>query len=376
MTTTVQEVTTTRPVPQPITLEVSSREKLLMSIRGSHVTIPDLQSMISHWPQKVHPELNKLEEYVQESLNSVMRSSKDKNRIRALQKTNIALFGASWWPFAPYDALRIGTHLGMWLFAWDDETDSIEYSTVIHDWDTASAFRQETVEYLRQSLSKDPNPNLSEISTDPIITFFRPIGEAFARASNDRQIKGFLDELLFYMKMCGEEQRFQLTDQFPTIEEYLRIRMGSGGARVCMSTIEYGYGITLPEEVVKDRTMQQVLHEASLVICITNDILSVKKEVEQSQVDSLVPLLCLQLGSIQEAMNRAAEMVRSAIERLDAGEKQILDRYSSTPEVQEDIRKFIDGCKYACMANLNWSLVSGRYKLNCQSMSGGLNITL
>ncbi|KAI2638861.1 terpenoid synthase [Hypomontagnella submonticulosa] len=376
MATAVQEVVATLQDVQSIPLPVSSRDELLAFIRGSRVTIPDLQSMISHWPQTIHPEIGKLEKYVQDSLDSIMPSAKDQNRIRALKKTNIAFFGASWWPFAPYDALRVGTHLGMWLFAWDDETDSVEYSTVINDWDTASTFRQQTAEYLRQSLSKDPNPKLSEISKDPIITFFRPIGEAFAKACNDRQIARFLHELLFYMDMCGEEQRIQLTDRLPTIEEYIRIRMGSGGARVCMATIEYAYGISLPEGVMEDEVMEQIWHEASLVICAANDIFSVKKEVEQSQVDSLVPLLCIQLGSVQEAMNRAVEIVRSAIERFDTAEKQILDRYSATPEVQNDIRKFIDGCKYACTANINWSLVSGRYKLNCQSMADGLDVTL
>lgn len=70
MATAVQEVVATLQDVQSIPLPVSSRDELLAFIRGSRVTIPDLQSMISHWPQTIHPEIGKLEKYVQDSLDS------------------------------------------------------------------------------------------------------------------------------------------------------------------------------------------------------------------------------------------------------------------------------------------------------------------
>lgn len=37
-----------------------SREKLLSSIRGQSMTLPDIEDLIHHWPQSVHPELDRL----------------------------------------------------------------------------------------------------------------------------------------------------------------------------------------------------------------------------------------------------------------------------------------------------------------------------
>ncbi|OTB09040.1 hypothetical protein M426DRAFT_7067 [Hypoxylon sp. CI-4A] len=288
----------------------------------------------------------------------------------------MTFFAASWWPYAPYETLEIVARLAIWFFVWDDETDPDESSAMVDNWGRVSIFRQRTVDLVRQSLTETTDPKPLEGSSEPIIAFFGPVGEAVFRSCNKRQSNSFLEELLFYINMCGEEQKFYTTQSIPTVEEYIQTRVGSGAARACLATVEYAYGITVPEEIMNDEMMQQLWHEAAMIIHTTNDILSFKKEISQSQVASLIPLLIPQVGSVQLATNHAAEIVKSSIDRFDAIERQFLERYSTTPEVQEGVRKVIEGYKYACTANLNWSLITGRYKLNCESMSGGLHITL
>lgn len=39
--------------------------------------------------------------------------------------------------------------------------------------------------------------------------------------------------------MCEEEQALQMTQELPTIEQYLRRRMGSSGVEVCLAIQEY-----------------------------------------------------------------------------------------------------------------------------------------
>lgn len=67
MAITVQEVEARRLAVKPITLLVNPREQLLMSLRGCHVTIPDMQSMISHWPQGVHPDIERLGKHAEKT---------------------------------------------------------------------------------------------------------------------------------------------------------------------------------------------------------------------------------------------------------------------------------------------------------------------
>jgi hypothetical protein len=44
------------------------RDRLLSRMRGSTVTIPDIQAMMSHWPQGVNPEIERLERDSQDML--------------------------------------------------------------------------------------------------------------------------------------------------------------------------------------------------------------------------------------------------------------------------------------------------------------------
>ncbi|KAI5922917.1 isoprenoid synthase domain-containing protein [Camillea tinctor] len=363
-----------------ITLKSSStspsREKLLAGLRGSKVVIPNLKPFFEHWPQTVNPEIEKLDEYIQETLESLFTGPNDKKQLERMKKTNVSQFGASWWPYAPLEPLKIDTHFATWLFVWDDETDSQEFSSLITDFDKASAFRQETAKYLKANLSRNCPSDLSHISTHRMITFFKPIGDAFTKASNDRQLKSFLDELIFFVDMCEEEHRAQQSSELPTIDQYMRRRMGSGAVRTCLALIEYSYGLDMPEEVMESKLMQSIWYEANIIICVTNDMMSIKKEVEQSQTDSLIPLLYLKFGSIQKAMNHATDMIKTAIGNFDKAEKALLAEYSSDPAIQEDIRKFVEATKYACTSNLNWGLTSGRYRLGVQSMEGGVKVTL
>ncbi|KAI0169403.1 isoprenoid synthase domain-containing protein [Hypoxylon sp. FL1284] len=127
--------------------------------------------------------------------------------------------------------------------------------------------------------------------------------------------------------------------------------------------------------MVYDDAMQVVWDETNVIISTVNDMLSAKKEIAQSQVDTLIPLLVVRLGSVQAAVDYATDTVRSSIQRLEAAEKDMLSRYEADPKVQ-DIQRYIDGCKVACTANLKWSLTSGRYGISRESMAGGISITL
>ena len=53
------------------------------------------------------------------------------------------------------------------------------------------------------------------------------------------QIDRFLRELIFYIEMSAVEQRVQISEKIPTIEEYQERRMGSSAVGVCLAITEY-----------------------------------------------------------------------------------------------------------------------------------------
>ena len=104
-----------------------------------------------------------------------------------------------------------------------------------------------------------------------------------------------------------------------------------------------------------------------------NDMLSLKKEVvreyfsflsllfitnrkyqARDAIDSVIPIMFIELGSIDAAMDKTIEFVASMIERVDSAEARLLDRYSYDNTLQQQLQKFIDGAKYYCTGNLTW----------------------
>ncbi|KAK8115327.1 Terpene synthase [Apiospora kogelbergensis] len=320
-----------------------AREHLVAQARGSRVKIPDLQSLMAHWPQGVHPEKDRLGQDVEDILQSTFPDPKDEARLSRLKASNFALFGASWWPYSSYEALKTAILLSIWMFIWDDETDSEQYSPLIHSFSNASAFREETVAYIQESLSEEEPRDGSTASSNPFITRFGPVGRSIVnwgdqgKAEAD-QTDRFLKELVFFVEMTEEEHKSQTTSCLPTVEEYM-------------------VGATIPKEAYHHEAMEVLWHETNVNISVTNDILSMKKEIAQSQVDSLVPLLFLRLGSLQAAVDHGGEMVKTSIRRIEEAEKDILAKYPEESKSRQALKGYIDGCKYACTANLNWGQV-------------------
>jgi hypothetical protein len=165
--------------------------------------------------------------------------------------------------------------------------------------------------YIEASLQREGTVDLDSISTNRIITNFKPVGEAISKNCNQRkhpgpndrreahhqlthsretgQIDTFLEELRFFIQMSEEEQMFQMTPHLPTVEEYSRRRKGSSAVRVCLAITEYVYapllvkmgklgglatdtfaryafGIELPEEVMNDEAMHVIWDETNVII--------------------------------------------------------------------------------------------------------------
>ncbi|KAI0144564.1 terpenoid synthase [Xylariaceae sp. FL1272] len=352
------------------------RAELLRALKGTNAVIPDFGKLMKHYPSKIHPEVDALERDVHKALELIFPDAKDEKRLLKMKSANHALLGASWWPYASFDALCIVTHVGVWLFCWDDEFDSHEFSTMIRDEDAAKRFRQETISYIEASLSQNGECDLSDISTNPLITSFERIAQAVLRVYTPFQIDRLLQEFRYYIDMTDEEQTLKMANRLPTEGDYIHRRLGTSAVGPSLATHEYALGIELPHEVVQCDAMQAVWYETNFIISITNDIFSLKKEVEQCEVDSIVPILFCKRGSLQEAVDEATEMVRTSIERLDAAEQTLLELYSSSPDLAENIRLFVQSCRYGCTGNLGWSLRTRRYGLMVDPQTVDVHISL
>lgn len=124
--------------------------------------------------------------------------------------------------------------------------------------------------------------------------------------------------------------------------------------------------------------MAQIWLQTSMIICIVNDMLSIKKEIAQDETDSLLPILVGQGKSPQAAMDHAFGMVQSAKWALDAAARRLSEKARASYSEQTccDLDRFVDSCRMACTGSTVWSIESGRYKIGVPSLKGGVMICL
>ncbi|KAI0602634.1 terpenoid synthase [Biscogniauxia sp. FL1348] len=348
-----------------------SRARLVASMRGTKVVIPDFQQLLSHWPAGELQDADKLRETAHAWLEKTFGAPEDAKRLSWLKASGIDSLAACWWPYARFEALLLATYLLYWLFAWDDENDSGEFSSMLESFERACAFRAETLRYIEAVLSPSStstDADLAQISSHKLIAMFQPVGEAVKASHDEDQKQVFLSELRFFVQMVEEEHRFQTTGVLPTVDQYMRRRMGSSAVLVCLAVHEHALGIRLPREVLDSEPMKIIWHETNVIISIMNNIFSLKKEIEQDQVDSLIPLLTQQQqqqlggsGAVQSAVDEATAMVTASVRRFEAAERDLLlllpgggQEEKEEEEARYDIRAFVDSCKYACTGNMNW----------------------
>ncbi|KAJ2973686.1 hypothetical protein NUW58_g8876 [Xylaria curta] len=353
-------------------LEQNPRIPLLRRLRGTQVVVPDIESMVAHWPRAQHPEVEWMVEEIDRVLQSVFTLPKYEARLRKMREAKLGEFGASTWPYARFEALRPAVYLLVFLSYLFLEIDTKQYSPM--------ATNDEAVadSYLKANLSGVPGTDLSDISTNSIIACFKPAGNAIVEFYDEGKLaKLRLASSFAFVRMCDEERRVFAAPFLPTAEEYMRKRMGSSGVMVFGTFVEFAYGISLPKEVCEDEAIKCIWDKTNVVVFTINDILSLNKEMAHSPVvDSLIPLLTVELGSAQAAIEHACHTIRFSVHAIDLAAERILAREFSTPGLRDDIRKFIDGAKYLITSSLSWSLVTPRYGLNAASMDGGLRMTL
>ncbi|KAJ5274029.1 terpenoid synthase [Penicillium angulare] len=82
----------------------------------------------------------------------------------------------------------------------------------------------------------------------------------------------------------------------------------------------------IPDSVMNERLIRRLWH-------LTNVIISV---------------------SLQKAIDVAVETVSSSVAEFDQIADKVLDMHTGDEKLAANLNNFIDGCKFACTANLNW----------------------
>ncbi|KHN95383.1 Terpenoid synthase [Metarhizium album ARSEF 1941] len=311
------------------------REGVLETMKSASLEPPDLDHLFEHWPRATSPHYRILREEADAFLTWVVPPGRKRESYLA---SDFAWLFASWFPYAPLEALKILTCANIWLFLWDDEIDAATGS-LWDAWDAAEAFRQVTKDFVRACLG-----------------LARDTGDPYALADDIRIYSGG-KALGRLAKIYGNvEQRVRLSDSIQTIEQFCSVRPASSGAsqEMCYLPLACGYPVLeLPGKVLNDAAFQTCWSRCEEIVAYVNDVWSVRREIDDNAIDSLVPLFYAQQGDLDKAWLLTVDMIATKVKEFDDAAESLLRRFASAPESPK-LTDFVKGCRYICTGNLMW----------------------
>lgn len=144
------------------------------------------------------------------------------------------------------------------------------------------------------------------------------------------------------------------------MDKFMTQRARSGGAGPSITLLLYIYHIDLPALILEHEALQTIFQQSCLIVHMVNDIVSFVKEIRDDQLDNIVPVLAIEHNIVlQDAIERACELVRKARQTLEAAESRI--PHTGSEELDSQIARYVQGCKDVAAGNLHWSYHNARY---------------
>ena len=102
-----------------------------------------------------------------------------------------------------------------------------------------------------------------------------------------------------------------------TLEEYTARRLRTVGTNPCIAVMQWAYGLTLPPSVWDHEALLAIQREVAISDFLWNDIVSLRKEIDDGDIDSAIPVMVWNDGcSAQVAVDRCVRMVEESWARL------------------------------------------------------------
>ncbi|KNG47736.1 terpenoid synthase [Stemphylium lycopersici] len=305
------------------------RAEIIARLRGQEIHVPDVYYIYADWEAKVHPDVDVLRHHLEGYFEKFISTE---NIRRKQRKVDNGLCVGHFWTHVPSDRFLILGELVAWFFFWDDEIDC---GTLTDDRDKTEAYCDDTLEFIRHCLQ----PELE--------------GHIPAPEARDRFAATIYD---FVLGVRTSQATW--AQGISTLEDYTARRLRTVGTNPCVAVMQWAYGLSLPQSVWDHEAMVAITREVAISDFLWNDIVSLRKEIDDGDIDSAVPVIVWNEGcSAQVAVDRCVKMVEESWKRLREAEERLEDVYASEPEqVKSDIKTLVGGCKDVLVGHMVYSL--------------------
>ncbi|KAJ0158158.1 hypothetical protein CTA2_12187 [Colletotrichum tanaceti] len=356
--------------------------QLINRLEGLVMIIPDLRGMISHWPSGENVHCDIIDVLINRFLESCDALPQDITNVR---DANPTLLASSLWPNVSKKKLGTLTLMVLWQGKLDDYIEAMEHKSQAK----SREFRFRVKEYIAQYLELSEGPK--EPPTSSIISTFQPVARMICQQYNKgeyewapttaemrsdqavpdqrRRLKASLFE---YIDSTVQETRYVESGEVPTDFKYEMLRKKTGGTGPLCALAEFATGLQWPSFVFDSHPYKMMLQAVAIIVGLTNDLLSLRKELRKGRVLSAVPVRLWNSregGDLASVVRDIVDDIEKAIRHFDACERRLITK---SREDADTTRKIAATLKTICTGNLTWSLASKRYNVGEPAADGSL----
>ena len=270
---------------------------------------------------------------------------------RALRRFHASKFGyltARAYPCAALTELAIVADWNTWLFLLDDQSDE---SGVGHD---PELMQQAFAELLAILHGAPP-----QADDGPLALALRDVWQRMEQRTTATWHERFKLTVEDYFAACVWEAANRAKGVVPGREDYIRLRRITGALLTGVDLIDLTEHIDLPAAVRLSTPIQRLTTMANDVVCWTNDIISLEKEMARGDVHNLVLVAQHERQcSLQTAVDEVGQLVRARTEEYVATERDLPSFGAATDAA---VAKYRGVLRAWMRGNLDWGRDSGRY---------------
>ncbi|KAL3465047.1 terpenoid synthase [Aspergillus heterothallicus] len=345
----------------PSIIEQSNQDVIWRSLTGQTVSVPNLAKLLPSWAFKIHPEYERARN---DFLNPwIRRWVDDSLTSRKLQKAEFGVFAAVLCSDAPFDRFVTVAKYFAWYYIWDDIFDcgALQGSSDSE----VSAYRQASMQYIQyQLLPEHECPDLSVYSSQlqNALVCWEEVGKHIREVCSHNTRMILSKAMLEYMEAVGDANALFDNGKFPSLEAYWARRDYAAGIYPGIATIPFVYGVDITPADVSNIQMKELWKSTSYLVHISNDIISLRKELSDGQIENLVPVIMLNESiTINEAMQESYKYAKDNVAGMETAARNLQSALGGTPRDQAVVAAFTQGCRDLAAGLIHWSYSGQRY---------------
>ncbi|MFD9624037.1 terpene synthase family protein [Streptomyces virginiae] len=272
---------------------------------------------------------------------------------RRLAATRPGMLAAHCYPSASLPNLRVLADWMTWLFSLDDQVDEGPLGRHPDLLERAFAGGVACLENSDAAHAKNP---LWIALHDLVRRFSKRIPEGLEYR--------FRHHVMDYFRACVWQAAHR-QGAIPDLETFPQMRRDAGAIMPSFDLIEFSVGAALPTELYYSATYQRLLISAANVVCWTNDVMTVEKEMARGDDQNLILVVQKNKGiSLDAATADVIRRIRDQIKRFLKAEEELphtLDELLMGDGQRDTVARCVALLRAWMRGHVDWGQVTARY---------------